>query len=81
MRRSDNMREVRAKLGLVSADDAAKILGCTAGNVRRMAREGKLAGRKFGFEIWIDAKSVADWALGEPILAHHAPSRQPRPRK
>lgn len=80
MRRSQNNKERKALLGLLSADDAAKIIGCTSGNVRRMAREGKLAGRQFGRELWVYEKAVKLWSEGTPI-AVRPPAKRIRAHK
>jgi excisionase family DNA binding protein len=44
----------------VTVDEAAALLGCTPGYVRRLARAGTLAGRRHGARTWALDRAALD---------------------
>lgn len=48
------------EISLLTVTEAAQLIGCTEGYVRRLLIEGKLKGRKFGQKVWMVERDAAD---------------------
>lgn len=59
---------------LLTADEAAKFIGCSSGRVRQMCREGIIAGKKAGKRLWLVPLQEADKVRNQPY-------QMGRPRK
>jgi len=58
--------EIEKKSVFVSAEEAADIMGCTAGRVRQMLRAGDLEGHKVSERAWIVNRESAEKHAEKP---------------
>jgi|LakMenEpi03Aug12_release.lakeMendotaPanAssembly.Ray.scaffolds.fasta_scaffold71624_2 excisionase family DNA binding protein len=50
------------EISLMTVAEAANLIGCTVGYVRRLLIEGKLRGQKFGVRVWmVDRDSALEY--------------------
>lgn len=58
--------EIQSGAVFVSVDEAAEIMGCTAGRVRQMLRAGELEGHKVSERAWIVKRESAEKNAEKP---------------